>query len=106
MTQDFLAGTVGRSLPDNAYNMGSIPGPRRFHKPQNTQVHVPQLLSLPSRANEPQLAKPARSRAFKSELLTLLAGTAEACAPRACGPRVCAFQQEKPLQHISAPLQQ
>ena len=36
MTQDFLAGTAARSFPDNAYNMGSIPGPGRFHKPQNT----------------------------------------------------------------------
>ena len=27
MTQDFLADTAARSLPDNAYNMGSIPDP-------------------------------------------------------------------------------
>ena len=28
---DFLGGTVDRNLPENAGNMGLIPGPGKFH---------------------------------------------------------------------------
>ena len=55
-------------MPANAGDMGSIPGPGRFHMPRSSQAHVPQLLS-------PRAA------------------TTEAHVPRAY-----ARQQEKPLQ--------
>ena len=52
---DFPAGTVVKNLPANARDMGSIPDPGRSHMPQSNQAHAPQLLSLRSRAREPQL---------------------------------------------------
>ena len=42
----------------NAGDMGLIPGPERSHMPWNNQAHKPQLLSLCSRAREPQLLSP------------------------------------------------
>ena len=33
-----------KNLPANAGNMGSIPGPERFHTPRNNRAHEPQLL--------------------------------------------------------------
>ena len=33
---DFPGGTVVKNLPANAGNMGSIPGPRRFHMPRSS----------------------------------------------------------------------
>ena len=59
---------MDKNLPANAGDMGSIPGPGRFHMPRSSQGHVPQLLS-------PRAA------------------TTEAHVPRAY-----ARQQEKPLQ--------
>ena len=47
-----------KSLPANAGDMGSIPGLGRFHMTQGNQAHVPQLLSLHSRACALQQAKP------------------------------------------------
>ena len=38
--------------------MDSIPDQRRAHTPQSIWAHVPQLLSLCSRAQEPQLLSP------------------------------------------------
>ena len=32
---DFLGGAVDKNLPANARDMGSIPGPGRFHMPQS-----------------------------------------------------------------------
>ena len=55
--------------------------------------HMPQLLSLRSRACEPPLPNPAHPRARAPRLLSPCAATAEARAPKAC-----ALQQEKPLQ--------
>ena len=76
MTWQLNAHTVDKNPPDNAGNMGSIPGPERSHMPQNNLAHVPQLLCLCSTACEPhcwahvlQLLKPTR-------------------------PKVCALQQE------------
>ena len=69
-----------KNPPANAGDMGSSPGLRRFHIPRSSYVHAPQLLSLCSRACEPQL-------------LSLHATATEARAPRACAP-----QQEKPPQ--------
>ena len=34
-----------KNLPANAGDMGSIPGPGRFHMPEGNEAHVPQLLS-------------------------------------------------------------
>ena len=46
--------------PVSAGDTGSIPGPGRSHMPQSNKPHAPKLLSLRSRAREPQLLKPAR----------------------------------------------
>ena len=47
-----------QNLPANAGDLGLIPGLGRFHMPQATKAHAPQILSLCSRAHEPQLLKP------------------------------------------------
>ena len=44
----------------NAKDTGSIPGLGRSHMPWGSWAHVPQLMSPPSRAHEPQLLQPAR----------------------------------------------
>ena len=77
---DFPGGTVVKNPPANAGDVGSIPGLGRSHMPRSNEVRAPQLLSLCSRAREPQL-------------LNQCVATTEACAPRACAP-----QQEKPPQ--------
>ena len=48
-----------KNPPANAGDMGLSPGPGRSHMPRSNQAHAPQLLSLCSRAHEPQLLKPA-----------------------------------------------
>ena len=53
--QDFPGGTVVKNLPANAGDTGSSPGLGRSHMPPSNQARVPQLLSLCSRAHEPQL---------------------------------------------------
>ena len=50
---NFPGGAVVKNLPANAGDTGSSPGPGRSHMPSR------QLLSLWSRACEPQLLKPA-----------------------------------------------
>ena len=52
-----------KNLPASAGDMGSIPDPGRSHIPQSNVARVPQLLSLCSRAQEPQLLKPVYPRA-------------------------------------------
>ena len=37
---DFLGGTVGKNLPANAGDRGSIPDPGRFHMPQGNSAHA------------------------------------------------------------------
>ena len=68
--------------------------------PWSNEARVPQLLTLCSRACEPQLLSPcdttlklAHPRAPVPQLLSLRAATTEARVPRAR-----AVQQEKPLQ--------
>ena len=78
--RDFPGGTVVKNPPANAGDMGSSPGPGRSHMPQSNKACAPQLLSLRSRAREPQR-------------LSLRATTTEARVPRARAP-----QQEKPPQ--------
>ena len=58
MGWDFPGGTVDKNLPANAGDSGSIPGLGRFHMPQATKAHAPQILSLCFRAHEPQLMSP------------------------------------------------
>ena len=45
-------------LPTNARDTGLISGPGRFHMLWSSQAHVPQVLSLCSRAHELQLLGP------------------------------------------------
>ena len=49
---------MDKNLPANARDMGSIPGPGKSHMPRSSSARGPQLLSLCSRAREPQLLKP------------------------------------------------
>ena len=76
----FPGGAVVKNPPANAGDTGSSPGPGRSHMPRSNYARAPQLLSLCSRACEPQL-------------LSLRATTNEARAPRARAP-----QQEKSPQ--------
>ena len=69
-----------KNPPANAGYTGSSPGRGIPHVPRSNKACVPQLLSLHSRAREPQL-------------LSTRARTTEACVPRAHVP-----QQEKPQQ--------
>ena len=69
-----------KNLPANAGDRGLSPGPGRSHMPRINEAHVLQLLSLCSRAREPQLLSPR-------------ATTTEARAPGARAP-----QQKKPPQ--------
>ena len=80
MFWDFPGGTVVKNPPANAGDMSSSPGLGRSHMPQSNQVRAPQLLSLHSRAQAPQLLSPC-------------ATTTEAHAPRTRAP-----QQEKTPQ--------
>ena len=73
--RDFPGGTVVKNLPANAGDMGSSPGPGRSHMPQSNWARASQLLSLCSRAREPQL-------------LSLRATTTEARTPKARAPQL------------------
>ena len=55
---DFPGGTVVENPPVNVGDMGSIPGLGTCHVSQTHYAPAPQLLSLCSRAQEPQLLKP------------------------------------------------
>ena len=52
---DCPGGTVVKNPPFNAGDTGSSPGPGRSHMPWSNKAHVPQLLSMCSRAHKPQL---------------------------------------------------
>ena len=54
---DFPGGKAVKNPPANAGDTGSSPGPGRSHIPQSNYACAPQLLSLCSRAREPQLLK-------------------------------------------------
>ena len=49
-----------KNSPANAGDTGLSPGPGRSHMPRSNKAGAPQLLSLRSRAREPQLLKPRR----------------------------------------------
>ena len=55
---DFPGGAVVKNPPANTGDMGSSPGPGRSHMPWSNEARVSQLLSLCSRAREPQLLSP------------------------------------------------
>ena len=57
--QGFPGGAVVKNPPANAGDMGLSPGPGSSHMPRSNEAREPQLLSLRSRAREPQLQKPA-----------------------------------------------
>ena len=57
-------GSVVKNLPANAEDMGLIPDLQRFHVSWSSWASVPQLLSLCSRAQEPQLLKPRLPKEF------------------------------------------
>ena len=57
--RDFPGGTVVKNPPANAGDTGLSPGLGRSHMPRSNWARKPQLLSLCSRAHEPQLLKPA-----------------------------------------------
>ena len=67
--QDFPGGPVVKNPPDNARNMGLIPGPGRSHMLQGNKAHVPQPLKLMSpRARAPQQEKPLQWEAQAQQL--------------------------------------
>ena len=78
--QGFPGGAVVKNPPANSGDTGSIPGPGRSHMPWSNKACEPHLLSLCSRAHEPQLLSP------------------RATATEARAPRARARQQEKPPQ--------
>ena len=52
-----------KNLPANVGDVASIPGPGRSHLPRSNEAPVLQLLSVCSRAREPQLLKLVNPRA-------------------------------------------
>ena len=58
----FPGGTVLKNPPAKAGDTGSSPGPGRSHMPRSIEAGALQLLSLRSRAHEPQLRKPRSPR--------------------------------------------
>ena len=71
----FPGGVVVKNQPANAGDMGSSRGLGRSHMLQSNWARLPQLLSLRSRAREPQLLSPS-------------ATTTEARTPRARAPQL------------------
>ena len=55
----FPGGAEVKNPPAKAGDTGSSPGPGRSHMPRSNKALAPQLLSMCSRAHEPQLLKPA-----------------------------------------------
>ena len=78
LSRGFSGGAVVKNPPASAGDTGSSPGPGRSYMPRSNAAHMSQLLSLHSRAREPQLLSPR-------------ATTTEGRTPRARAP-----QQEKP----------
>ena len=55
---DLCGGSVEKSLPAKAEDMGSIPDPGSSHMPWSNYTWVPELLNQHSRAQESQLLSP------------------------------------------------
>ena len=79
----FPGGAVVENPPAKAGDTGSIPSLGRSHMPRSSSARAPQLLSLCSRACEPQLLSPR-------------AATTEACVPRAVLHNERSHRNEKP----------
>ena len=60
VNRGFPGGALVDDLPANAGDTGSSSGLGGIHMPRGNWARVPQLLSLRSRAREPQLLKPVR----------------------------------------------
>ena len=58
-SRDFPGGAVVENPPASEGDAGSTPGPGRSHMPRSSWARAPHLLSLRSRAREPQLLKAA-----------------------------------------------
>ena len=65
--KDIPGGSVVKNLPAVAGDTDLIPGPGRPSMSWSNEAHVPQLLSLCSRAREPQLLKPECPRALAQQ---------------------------------------
>ena len=89
---DVPGGTVDKNPRALAGDPGSIPGSGRNHRSQSNLAHVPQLLSLCSKAHEVQLLKLKCCNYWN-----LSAATTETPTPRACAP------QEKPYTGMRSP---
>ena len=57
MFRDFPGGTVVKNPPANVGDMGSIPGPGRFHMLRSNWACVPQLLSPCAAAAEAHMPR-------------------------------------------------
>ena len=86
----FPGSSMVKNPPANAVNTRSISGLGRSHMLQSNRVHSPQLLSLRSRAQEPQLLEPSRSRACDQQYEKRPQG--ETCAPQLGQPLLTAAQ--------------
>jgi len=73
VNEDFPGGPVVKNLPWNAEDMDLIPGSGRSHMSWSNWAQAPQLLSLSSRALNPQLLSPAcpRTQAPTREATTM-----------------------------------
>ena len=99
VSQGFPCDSVVKNLSANAGDTGSIPALGRSHTWQGYQAGEPQLLSLPSRAQEPQLLKLAFPRAHplqQEKPLQCEAGIAQWKA--ACPPTLLIANREKSAQ--------
>ena len=79
MSWDFPGGTVVKNLPANAGDTGSSPGQGRSHMPQSNWACAPQLLSLCSRAREPQLLRPPATTTEAAHLEPMLRSKRSHC---------------------------
>ena len=61
-----LVGSVYKNLPANAGDTALVPSLGRFHMPQSNEAHVPQLLSLCSRAQEPHYPRATTTEAHSA----------------------------------------
>ena len=102
----FLGGSVVKNSPANAGHTGSILPTRWSHKPQSNEAQGSQLLSLCSRAREPQLLR-LRAAITEARVLWSLCSKREATAraspgtttreqPRFAATREKLAQQQRP----------
>ena len=84
----FPGGSEVKNIPANVGYTGSIPDPGRSHVPWSSEACVPQLWSLCSEAQKPQLRSP-HAAATDTSVPSSLCSTREATAKTGhCGWRV------------------